>query len=331
MPAVSDSPATGSEATGPEATGPAIDIDVVICAYTLDRWEQLVAAVRSVEAQRHPAERVIVVIDHNDDLLARSLEAFAGHTVIPNAHKQGLSGARNTGIAEATAEVVAFLDDDAAAEPGWLDAAAAALADPGVGGVGGRVVPNWETGAPGWFPDEFLWVVGCSYTGLPEQQAEIRNPIGANMAFRRTLMTDVGGFREEVGRVGSIPVGCEETELSIQVRRRGHRILYTPDAQVSHLVTGDRTRWHYFWTRCLNEGRSKAAVARLTGADEALESERAYATRTLPVGTLRRLRRAGTGPRRLDALLGAVAIVVGLVVTGVGYVEGTIRRGRAIT
>ena len=200
-----------------------------------------------------------------------------------------------------------------------------------MGGVGGRVLPNWETGAPGWFPDEFLWVVGCSYRGLPEEQAEIRNPIGANMAFRRTLMTDVGGFREEVGRVGAIPVGCEETELSIQVRRRGHRILYAPDALVSHLVTADRTRWHYFWTRCLNEGRSKAAVARLTGADEALESERAYATRTLPAGTLRRLRRAGTGPRRVDALLGAAAIVIGLVVTGFGYVEGTIRRGRAIT
>lgn len=326
MRAVSD-----SEPTGSAATGSTVDIDVVICAYTLDRWEQLVAAVRSVEAQRHPAERVIVVIDHNDDLLARSRTEFAGHTVLPNAHKQGLSGARNTGIAEATAEVVAFLDDDAAADPAWLSATADALADPGVGGVGGRVLPNWETGAPGWFPDEFLWVVGCSYVGLPEEQAEIRNPIGANMAFRRTLMTDVGGFREEVGRVGSIPVGCEETELSIQVRRRGHRILYAPDALVSHLVTADRTRWHYFWTRCLNEGRSKAAVARLTGADEALESERAYATRTLPVGALRRLRRAGTGPRRVDALLGAVAIVVGLVVTGVGYVEGTIRRSRAIT
>lgn len=314
-----------------ETNGSAVDIDVVICAYTLDRWEQLVAAVRSVEAQRRPAERVIVVIDHNDDLLARSRDEFATHTVLPNAHKQGLSGARNTGIAEATAEVVAFLDDDATADPAWLSATADALADPGVGGVGGRVLPNWETGAPGWFPDEFLWVVGCSYRGLPEEQAEIRNPIGANMAFRRTLMTDVGGFREEVGRVGSIPVGCEETELSIQVRRRGHRILYAPDALVSHLVTADRTRWHYFWTRCLNEGRSKAAVARLTGADEALESERAYATRTLPAGTLRRLRRAGTGPRRVDALLGAAAIVIGLVVTGFGYVEGTIRRGRAIT
>ena len=311
--------------------GSAVDIDVVICAYTLDRWEQLVAAVRSVEAQRRPAERVIVVIDHNDDLLARSRDEFATHTVLPNAHKQGLSGARNTGIAEATAEVVAFLDDDATADPAWLSATADALADPGVGGVGGRVLPNWETGAPGWFPDEFLWVVGCSYRGLPEEQAEIRNPIGANMAFRRTLMTDVGGFREEVGRVGAIPVGCEETELSIQVRRRGHRILYAPDALVSHRVTADRTRWHYFWTRCLNEGRSKAAVARLTGADEALESERAYATRTLPAGTLRRLRRAGTGPRRVDALLGAAAIVIGLVVTGFGYVEGTIRRGRAIT
>ena len=314
-----------------ESTGSDVPIDVVICAYTLDRWDQLVAAVHSVEAQHHPADRVIVVIDHNDDLLARSTAEFTTHTVIPNAHKQGLSGARNTGIAEATAEVVAFLDDDATAEPAWLAATASVLGEGDVGGVGGRVLPNWETAQPGWFPDEFLWVVGCSYVGLPEEQAEIRNPIGANMAFRRTLMTDVGGFREEVGRVGAIPVGCEETELSIQVRRRGSRILYSPDALVSHLVPADRTRWHYFWTRCLNEGRSKAAVARLTGADEALESERRYATRTLPQGALRGLRSAVSGPRRRDGLLRTAAIVVGLVVTGVGYVEGTIRRTRAIT
>ncbi|WP_436794059.1 glycosyltransferase [Actinospongicola halichondriae] len=314
-----------------EATGSDVEIDVVICAYTLDRWDQLVAAVRSVEAQRHPAARLIVVIDHNEELLARSSAEFTGHTVLPNAHKQGLSGARNTGIAEASADVVAFLDDDAAAHVDWLAATAASLADDSVGGVGGRVLPDWETAQPGWFPDEFLWVVGCSYVGLPEVETEIRNPIGANMAFRRTLMTDVGGFREEVGRVGAVPVGCEETELSIQVRRQGHRIVYSPDALVSHHVPADRAGWHYFWTRCLNEGRSKAAVARLTGADEALESERHYASRTLPAGAARRLRRLGTGPRRLDGLLGAAAIVIGLVVTGVGYVEGTIRRNRAIT
>lgn len=308
----------------------AVDIDVVICAYTLDRWQQLVRAVKSVERQSAPPSTLIVVIDHNDELLERAEARFDGHVVVPNAHRRGLSGARNTGVALATAPIVAFLDDDADADPDWLRAMGELLEDDSVGGVGGRVEPEWESGAPGWFPEEFLWVVGCSYRGLPTDVAEIRNPIGANMAFRRHLLDEAGGFREEVGRVGTLPVGCEETELSIQVRRGGHRILYAPDARVAHFVPAVRGRWHYFWTRCLNEGRSKAAVARLTGADEALESERAYASRTLPVGVLRSLRSALVGPDRGDAVRAAGAIVAGLFVTAAGYLDGRVRK-RALT
>lgn len=309
-----------------------VEIDVVICAYTLDRWDQLVQAVRSVESQNYAANGLILVIDTNETLRAKAVELFGStHTVVANRHKQGLSGARNTGLEEASGEVVAFLDDDAAAEPEWLASFAEAFADPQVSGVGGHVLPQWESAAPAWFPSEFLWVVGCSYTGLPTTTAEIRNPIGANMAFRLEAMRSVGGFREEVGRVGEIPVGCEETELSIQVRRGGSRILYTPDAIVHHLVPTGRGRWHYFWTRCLNEGRSKAAVARLTGADEALESERSYATKTLPRGVLRAGRDALRGPGRRHAAARGGAIVAGLAVTTVGYAEGTIRRRKAIT
>ena len=299
-----------------------VDIEVVICAYTLARWDRLVAAVRSVERQRHAARGVIVVIDHSEELLARAIEAFGDHRVVPNRHRRGLSGARNSGIEVSEAEVVAFLDDDAEADEGWLECFAALLEDPTVAGVGGRVDPAWETAPPAWFPEEFLWVVGCSYRGLPDGVQEIRNPIGANMAFRRAAMVDVGGFREEVGRVGTLPAGCEETELSIQVRRTGSRILYAPAATVRHHVPPERGRWRYFWTRCLHEGRSKAAVARLTGASDALESERRYASRVLPAGVARAAAGAVRGPGRRAAAGRAGAIVAGLATTAVGYAQG---------
>jgi hypothetical protein len=68
-------------------------------------------------------------------------------------------------------------------------------------------------------PEEFDWVVGCSYRGLPAGEALIRNPIGSSMSLRRQAAVEAGGFRPEVGRVGTFPVGCEETELAIRLRR----------------------------------------------------------------------------------------------------------------
>jgi cellulose synthase/poly-beta-1,6-N-acetylglucosamine synthase-like glycosyltransferase len=225
-------------------------------------------------------------------------------------------------------DVVAFLDDDAIARPGWLASLTAAYADAGVIGTGGVAVPRWETGKPAWFPDEFLWVVGCSYRGLPEQAAPIRNPIGANMAFRRAACTEAGGFSHGIGRVGKTPLGCEETELSIRVRagNEGATILQVPGAAVDHLVTAERVRWAYFRSRCWAEGLSKALVTDSVGHDAGLASERTYATRTLPAGVLRGLGDALRGD--LAGLRRAGAIVAGLGITTAGFVRGTIARRR---
>ena len=114
---------------------------VVICAYTEARWEQLCQAVSSVQAQRRPVDEIIVVIDHNDALLARARVAFSTATVLPNASTQGLSGARNTGIDASTGDIVCFLDDDAAAEEDWSTHLLAPYADRRVLGVGGAATP----------------------------------------------------------------------------------------------------------------------------------------------------------------------------------------------
>ena len=76
-----------------------LEFSVVICAYTEDRWDQLCDAVDSVHAQTTPPSRVVVVIDHNPGLLVRARSQFASDVVIENAGVQGLSDARNAGIA----------------------------------------------------------------------------------------------------------------------------------------------------------------------------------------------------------------------------------------
>ena len=307
-----------------------VSTSVVICAYTEDRWDRLVSAVESALTQQPPPAEVLVVVDHNPALHDRLLDRYARDvTVLPNRASRGLSGARNTGVAAASGDVVAFLDDDAAASPGWLASLASAYSSPDVIGVGGTIEPWWDAPRPGWFPREFDWVVGCSYVGSPTIPQQIRNPIGANMSFRRATLARSGGFNEDLGRVGSVPLGCEETELAIRAARLspGSRILHAPAASVRHHVTPDRATMGYFLRRCWAEGLSKAYVARLAGADKALSTERSYVIRTLPAGVARNL---GVAVSARDgwAVARAFAIIAGLAVTSSGYAVGRLR-GRA--
>jgi glycosyltransferase involved in cell wall biosynthesis/GT2 family glycosyltransferase len=296
-------------------------ISVVICAYTRDRLEVLSEAVESLRAQTLPAHEIVLVIDHAPELLDEVRGLWPDLKIVPNRERKGLSGARNSGVAEATGAVVAFLDDDAIAAPDWLERLGAAYADPQVLGAGGTVRPRWVEGKPGWFPPEFDWVVGCTHSGMPQQLEPVRNLVGANMSFRRQPLLDVGGFSHELGRVGTLPVGCEETDLSIRVHQRWPeaQILYDPAAAVEHVVPPSRGRVRYFLDRCRAEGRSKAVLSGMVGTDDGLSSERTYVRRTLPLGVLRDL---GTvfkgdfsGPSR------AAMIFVGLAATTADYLR----------
>lgn len=301
---------------------------VVICAFTTDRWDELCAAVASVAAQTLPARDTIVVIDHNDELLSRARKAFPAARVVSNDGQRGLSDARNHGVRAANGTLVAFLDDDARAEPSWLERLAAAYDHPDVMGVGGSAAPAWAgAGRPSWFPEEFDWVVGCSYRGLPDRRARIRNFLGCNMSFRREAFTIAGGFDTAVGRIGTRPVGGEETEFCIRLRRSrpGSVLVYEPLARVIHSVPAARRRWSYFRARCYAEGLSKAVVSRLAGSEDGLASERRYVIAILPAGVLRNLALA-IARRDFGGLPRAGAIVAGLAVTTAGYVMGRLRQ-----
>jgi GT2 family glycosyltransferase len=300
-------------------------VSVVVCAYTAERWAQIVAAVASVRRQSAPPLETILAVDHNPALARRARAELPGVVVTENRQAPGLSGTRNSGVALARGELVAFLDDDAVAAPDWLERLVAAYDAPEVLGVGGAVEPSWAAGRPRGFPPEFDWVVGCTYRGLPERTAPVRNLIGANMSLRRDVLERVGGFRPGVGRVGRLPSGCEETELCIRATQRlpGGRFVYEPRARVLHAVPASRGGWRYFGSRCFAEGVSKARVAAWRGPADALASERSYATRTLPRGLLRDGRAAARGDG--GALVRMAAIAAGLLVTTAGYVAGALR------
>ena len=245
---------------------------------------------------------------------------------MPSTRSRGLSGARNTGVAAATAEVVAFLDDDAVPAPDWTRRLLAAYDDEDVLAVGGLALPVWPdgTGRPPHLVGELDWVVGCSYRGLPRRRGEVRNLLGAGMSFRRSALAVAGDFDELAGRLGTTPLGCEETELCIRLRQRvpQGRVVLEPAAVVHHRVSADRTTWRYLVRRGWSEGLSKAAVARTVGAGAATSTERRYVRRTLPRAVARELVGALRGDR--SRLAGAAGIVVGLAATTAGYVHGRV-------
>jgi len=294
---------------------------VVICAFTFDRLEVMCEALDSLRGQTLSPHEVVLVIDHNPELLEEARRLWPDLKIVANRERQGLSGARNTGVAEASGEVVAFLDDDAIADRRWLEQLADAYADPDVLGAGGAVSPRWLGGKPGWFPPEFDWVVGCTHSGMPQQLSPVRNLVGANMSFRRAPLLEVGGFSHELGRVGTLPVGCEETDLSIRVHQRWPlaEILYDPAAKVEHVVPPSRGKVGYFLDRCRAEGRSKAVLAGMVGSDDGLSSERSYVRRTLPLGILRDLRDTFKGDA--GGIGRAAMILVGLAATSVDYLR----------
>jgi GT2 family glycosyltransferase len=111
----------------------------VICAHSQDRWDDLVTAVMSVKQQNRRPEAVLV-IDHNPKLQRRSTFELPGVNLIANDSKKGLARARNAGVAAATAEIVAFLNDEMVAARNWFAAPVALYAEPNVLGVGGQVV-----------------------------------------------------------------------------------------------------------------------------------------------------------------------------------------------
>jgi GT2 family glycosyltransferase len=315
-------------------TEPTLQASVIVCAYTQERWDGLVAAVGSIQHQETPAGELIVVIDHNPELLEKAQAQFPDIQVVENHGPRGLSGARNTGIENARHEVIAFMDEDAVAAPDWLTQLLSNYSNEQVIGVGGTVAPNWQGGRPVWFPDEFAWVVGCTYKGLPEAVEPVRNMLGCNMSFRRKAFDSVGGFRNNLGRLGKHLLSCEETEFCIRVNRRfpqGH-FVHAPQARVIHTVPAQRASWQYYRARCYAEGLSKALVANYVGTGDGLASERKYATRTLPLGMLN-----GIGDcllkGDLSGLLRASAIAIGLGMTTLGYLAGAIsvRPGRTET
>lgn len=230
---------------------------VAIC--TRDRYHLLRKAVDSVQAQSlHSGSFEIIVVDNSSDA-ARSKREAGRYETVPffswhHEPTSGLSAARNRALAEARGEVIAFIDDDAHAHDGWLEAATDAVVDsPNVALVGGKVLPDWDGPLPPWLHEDLYEYLSVFYPR--RRRRALRSGewiVGTNMAFRTAALRELGGFDTSLGRKGSSDLALlsnEELEIVRRITSEGYTAFYEPAMVVSHLVPTGRLTQTWFRRR----------------------------------------------------------------------------------
>ncbi len=233
------------------------DLSIVICTH--NRYDVLYGAIASIEGQfLDRSEFELLIIDNSTDLAAQS--EFVDSLIIDCEHKvifettPGLSRARNLGVNAARGRVVAFIDDDARAAPEW---ATEILGTFGrhlrAAVVGGPVRPIWPAARPPWlhkWHEGFLTIVDrgkLEYAMPPEEWLA-----GTNIAFLREPLLKTAMFDERLGRAGKLLLSNEELQVTNSLRQEGYEIVYSPKAEMRHIVHADRLshdwmRRRMFW------------------------------------------------------------------------------------
>ena len=249
-------------------------VSVVLCTHTMDRYDDCTAAAESVLNQTHDEVELVLVSDGDETVAGQFESDFGGRDdvlVHCNDENVGLLESRNNGAEIATGEVVAFIDDDAVAADDWVAKLVAAYErstdDDPVLAAGGRMVPAWVAGKPGFLPEEFYWLIGVTHRGFgpdgdPEKAGEVRNTFGSNISFDREVFLELGGFEGDIGgRQGAKNLQGGETELCARLEsEHGTGVYYVPDALVAHRVFDYRTDPGWLVDRALWQGYSKRGM-----------------------------------------------------------------------
>jgi glycosyltransferase involved in cell wall biosynthesis len=301
-------------------------VSVVLCTYAPDAYDHFTEAADSVLAQTHDDVELVVVVDGTEAVFERARADYGDREdviVHCNDENRGLLESRNRGAELADGDVVAFIDDDAVAEPDWIRKLRDAYENHGAIAAGGRMTAEWVAGKPTFLPEEFYWLVGVTHRGFADGEGEVRNTFGSNISFRREVFLDLGGFDPEIGgRQGDANLQGGETELCARMRAEyGNGVYYVPDAEVAHKVFAYRTRPGWLFDRAFWQGYSKRAMETL--APDAGGEEGDFLGQLLLEFVPGRVRRLVTGPSLSGvAQLGTLLALTGTV--GAGYLYGAV-------
>lgn len=230
------------------------EVSVVLCTYNRSNLlaRALAALVRQTDA---PPYEVVVVDNNSSDDSREVIDRFASIGIVRYVFEpvQGLSHARNRGVASAGADILAFTDDDVRVGPTWVRSIATAFSEqPDVDVVGGKVEPEWEADPPAWLPQAGhapLALVDYGARPFRIDPAHPRCLIGANLAIRRRALERVHGFSPRVQRVRDGVGSTEDHECQMRLLNSGAAALYDPRIVARAVVPRERLskRYHRAW------------------------------------------------------------------------------------
>ena len=309
-----------------------MDCSVIIT--TFNRARLLADTLRALAAQVVPQTlrwEVVVVDNNSRDTTRETVLGFSKTSSVSVRYsfepKQGVGFARNSGIDVASGDVILFTDDDILPNTDWVSRTLETMAASGLDGVGGRVLPRWESEAPSWLlarSDLRMWLslaeedtaLLLAYPMVPS-----RRIVGASMAFRRGVFEELGRFDPALGHRGARLYGGEEVDFVNRLLLANKRIGYDPSIVVYHRVDASRLRKSFFLRRFFDHaaGEAKPVVSKDVAAILGVERWRyrrlvSDAGRTL-VHTV--LRRPDAFSLQLD--LAAMAGTIWGSVTGLRY------------
>jgi GT2 family glycosyltransferase len=217
-------------AAAPTETVPTVSVIVV----SRGRSADLRLCLLGVSQLDYPEFEVVLVTDPDGVASARDLDFFEHLKVIPF-NEPNISAARNLGIAAAAGEIVAFIDDDAVPEPTWLRYLCGGFAQADVSCTGGFVIGRngisfqWRARYVDYLAQaEPIEVDAAQITRLTPTQSKAIKTEGTNMALRRDVIAQMGGFDP------AFRFFLDETDVNMRLARAGHQTALAPMAQVHH-------------------------------------------------------------------------------------------------
>lgn len=246
------------------------DLSVVVSTY--NRCMLLPAAIQSIlDQDAKDLSYEIIIVDNNStdntkEIISRYSRDKSNLKYVLEP-RQGVSYARNCGIAHSRAPIIAFFDDDVRVAKDWLTNIKRYFdAHPEVDCVGGRVLPRWESPAPAWLNRNQWMPLGVQDYGDNELKIDSSNRlclVSGNLACRSSMFREIGSFAVELQRVKDGIGSLEDAEMMERCWRFGRRCVYLPNLMATTVVPIDRMtrkyhrRWHIGHGRFYSKMRSE--------------------------------------------------------------------------
>ena len=238
--------------------------DITVCICTHNRSGMLAQCLAGLSRQDSLENAVILVVANNcsDDTVrvAHSFEPVIPDLRVIEDPVPGLSHARNQGLMQTQTPYIAYLDDDAIPEPGWLSSLLVAFQASDTLAIGGKITPVWQTRAPMWMSASFYPLLGGVDLGggtfVPNSYF---CPVGANMAFRTETLRQAGGFDERYGicAMDGREINRyrgDDTDIGTRLAQMNVRSVYCGTAAVSHYTHGQHTGLRNILRLALQQG-----------------------------------------------------------------------------